>query len=148
MLSNSVVTRLSRQFLSLQFLAFVGVGVTAAAANFGSRILFDRTTTFGVAVFLAFFVGVSVAFVLNALFVFRGSDRPLALQMRDFLGINLVTLPVYMVAAVALNALFLKLGFGEWSDEVAHALSLALPVFITFLIYKFFTFAKNTRTKT
>ena len=51
-------------FLNKQFTLFVVTGGIAAAANFGSRILFNRWMDFSSAVILAYITGMVVAFLL------------------------------------------------------------------------------------
>ena len=49
------------EFMSRQFLAFLLTGGTAAAVNFGSRILYNRWMDFSSAVVLAYLTGMVTA---------------------------------------------------------------------------------------
>ncbi|MEL7940538.1 MULTISPECIES: GtrA family protein [Pseudomonas] len=129
-----------RHFFSMQFLTFIGVGVTAALANWCSRYALSKELNYSLAVLLAYLVGISVAFLLNRRFVFPGSPRPIAAQAREFLLVNIAFMPVVWVAALGFRYLFRQAGLENIADGLAHAISLAVPAFATFLIYKFFTF--------
>ncbi|MCJ1880841.1 GtrA family protein [Pseudomonas nitroreducens] len=131
-----------RHFLTRQFLTFIGVGVTAAFANWCTRYILSFELSYSIAVVLAYLMGISIAFLLNRRFVFPDSPRPMVAQAREFILINAAFLPVVWIAALALRHLFVYLGFASIAEGVAHAISLAVPAFATFLIYKFFTFGK------
>ncbi len=132
-----------RHFLTSQFLLFVMVGGTAAALNWLARHFLSLWFSFPVAVALAYFIGIAVAFSLNRRFVFPYSSRPIAKQARDFIIINLAFWPVVWLASIAFNHLLIQAGLGMYSEGVAHAIALAIPAFMTFLIYKFFTFGER-----
>lgn len=131
-----------KHFFSMQFLAFIGVGVTAALANWCTRYILSYELDYSLAVVLAYLLGISVAFLLNRRFVFPGSPRPMAAQAREFLLVNIAFLPVVWLAALAMRHIFIQAGLESIADGLAHAISLAVPALATFLIYKFFTFGK------
>ena len=64
-------------FASKQFLIFLLTGGTAAAVNFGSRILYNLAVGYSSAIILAYLTGMVTAFVLAKLFVFRRSTQSL-----------------------------------------------------------------------
>lgn len=136
-----------RHFLSRQFLGFVGVGVTAAASNWLSRVVVSHWVSFNWSVVLAYGVGMVVAFTLNALLVFPGSDKPRQRQALEFVLVNLCFLPVVWMGTIAFEQALRSLGMHRFTESVAHAFALAIPMFASFLIYKFFTFkrARNGR---
>lgn len=136
-----------RHFLSRQFLGFVGVGVTAVTANWLARVIIGHWVPFVWSVVLAYCVGMAVAFALNALFVFPGSSRPRKRQAMEFGLVNLAFLPVVWFATIAFEHALQWAGVRRFTESIAHALALAIPMSSTFLIYKFFTFkgARNGR---
>lgn len=129
-----------RLFFSTQFLKFVLVGVTAALANWTSRYGMSHWLSFPVAVALAYLVGMSVAYALNRVFVFPGSNRPIARQASEFVLVNLSFLPIVWLSALSFRWALSYLGLRIFLDGIAHALALAVPMLATFLIYKFKTF--------
>jgi putative flippase GtrA len=132
-----------RHFFSVQFLLFIAVGLTAALSNWGSRYVLGQRLGYSLAVFLAYAVGIGVAFLLNRLFVFPASPRPLSSQACEFLQVNIAFMPLVWLVALALRHLLREIGLADIADGLAHAIALALPGFSTFLIYKFSTFAKE-----
>ncbi len=129
--------------MSRQFAGFLLVGTTAAGLHWLARLALSTVMPYGWAVFLAYGVGMAIAFVLNSYYVFPTSDKPVAKQARDFVAINLAFMPVVWAAAMGLNALLPRVGIVRYSEEVAHALAISLPVLATFLLYKFYAFREK-----
>ena len=95
------------------------------------------------AVALAYGVGMGTAFLLNSYYVFPRSDKPVEKQARDFVIINTAFFPVVWVVSLQLNRVLPGLGVERYSEEIAHALAISLPVLGTFLLYKFIAFREN-----
>ena len=132
-----------RHFISTQFLLFLFVGTTAASVNWIVRLALSIWMSFPVAVLLAYVVGMATAFELNRRFVFPGSPRPVLKQARVFILVNLAFLPVVWGASILLKDLLDEIGIMRFSEGIAHGLALTIPVFITFLIYKFIAFGSK-----
>ena len=81
-----------QQFVSRQFLFFLLTGGTAAAVNFGSRIVYSKWLGFSSAVILAYMTGMVTAFVLAKLFVFRESQQSVHRSAMFFVLVNLVAI--------------------------------------------------------
>ncbi len=129
-----------RHFFSGQFLRFLGVGGVAALLHWLTRIGLSLWLPFTVAVALALGVGLGTAFVLNRLLVFPYTERPVQKQLRDFVLTNLAFFPVVLLTAVQLNVLLRDAGLARYTEEIAHAVAIAVPMMATFLIYKFIAF--------
>lgn len=119
------------------------MGGLAALLHWLARILLSLVMPYGWAVFIAYGVGMAIAFALNSLYVFPASDKPVQKQARDFLAINLAFLPVVWFAAMQLNTMLISLGVERYSEEMAHAVAISFPVMATFLLYKFFAFREK-----
>jgi len=128
-----------KHFLTKQFLGFLAVGGLAAFLHWLSRIFLNRWMSFSGAVIVAYAVGMGVAFILNSFFVFPKSDKSKYKQARDFVIVNLAFLPVVWFASMELEKGLRSIGV-LYSQAFAHAIALAIPMFATFLIYKFFAF--------
>jgi putative flippase GtrA len=136
-----MIARLSKLLLSVQFLKFLFVGVTAAAANWLSRYGFDLFMSFSLSVICAYAVGMTVAFILNAIHVFPNSKRARHLQARDFFAINIAFMPLVWIVSIGLNTLFLHFDMpSHYSEPIAHGLALGAPMILSFLLYKFVAF--------
>lgn len=129
-----------RHFFTPQFLAFLAVGTTAAFINWFSRILFSFWLTYSTAVFIAYLLALACAFILNKYYVFPKSNRPLNKQMRDFFITNIAFLPVVWSAAILLAKFIPHILATQYNEEIAHAIAISIPMFATFLIYKFIAF--------
>ena len=132
-----------KQFISKQFLTFLVAGGLAVAANFMSRVLFSLWFTHSHAVIAAYVVGMLTAFILNSIYVFPKSDKIKLIQARDFIIVNISFFPLVWLVSVKLNMALIYLGVKSYSEEMSHFIALSLPMFATFLIYKFFTFKEN-----
>lgn len=123
-----------------QFVRFVAVSGVAAAANFGSRILFSLVAAFPVAIVLAYCVGLSVGFLLNRLFVFARSTNSLRRQMAYFFIVNLVGLVQTLLVSLALVHVLPALGVTVYVEAVAHAAGVAAPIVSSYFGHKYFSF--------
>ncbi|QBB71844.1 GtrA family protein [Pseudolysobacter antarcticus] len=126
---------------SKRFLRFLFVSAIAAAANFGSRIVFSRFCDYSLAIFFAFVVGITTAFVLNRALVFTASKNQLHQQMLWFLLINLGALVLTLAVSLLFARIVLPaLGIHSYTEEIAHALGILAPVITSYLGHKHLTF--------
>jgi putative flippase GtrA len=133
-----------KYFFTKQFLGFLAVGGGAAFLHWLVRFLLSVWLPFSLAVIIAYGIGMLVAFLLNSFFVFPKSKRSKLLQARDFVLVNLSFLPLVWLAAIYVNNWLKTLGMIRHSEELAHAIAIAIPMLATFLIYKFFTFKEKS----
>ncbi len=136
-----------RHFFTKQFLLFVAVGGFAAFLNWLARIILSRWMSFAAAVVVAYLLGMAAAFVLNRVFVFPRSDKPISRQARDFVMVNLVSFPLVLVAAILFERVFRSLGLVVYSKAAAHGVAVAIPALASFLLYKFFAFKDVARAR-
>lgn len=129
-----------RHFLSRQFLGFLAVGGLAALLHWLSRLLLSTWMPFAWAVAMAYGVGMTVAFLLNSVFVFPDSVKPISAQARDFVLVNLAFFPLVWAVSIYVNAGLKALGMNHHSEELAHAIAISMPLLATFLLYKFVAF--------
>lgn len=126
-------------FFTKQFLKFGTVGVSAAFANWISRYLLNFIFSFPVAIFLAYGVGMLIAFSLNKIFVFPNSTAPIRQQITKFILINICMFPVVWVFSICAEN-FLASYAVPFSQSLAHAVAVLLPGLMSFLAYKFLAF--------
>jgi putative flippase GtrA len=124
-----------------RFVKFLAVGGFAAAANFGSRILFSHYVQYGTAIVLAYLLGMVTAFALNRLLVFRHTRNALLVQAGWFTVINGIALAQTLVISLALADYVLPWVGWHWQPElVAHAFGVAAPVITSYFGHKHFSF--------
>lgn len=127
--------------MSRQFLLFLLTGGTAAAVNFGSRILYSRWLDFSPAVILAYLTGMVTAFVLAKLFVFRESRQSVHRAAGFFILVNLVAVAqTWAISMLLLYYVLPRCGVSAHADEIAHAVGVAVPVFTSYLGHKRWSF--------
>lgn len=130
-----------RQFYSRQFMAFLVTGGTAAAVNFGSRILYSRWLDFSQAVIVAYLTGMVTAFVLAKLFVFKDSQQSLRRAGGFFVLVNVVAVLQTWTISMVLAYYFMPwLGVTYFAKELAHAVGVAVPVFTSYIGHKRWSF--------
>ena len=133
-----------RLFFSKQFLKFIFVGGFSALVNWISRIIINLWTNFSIAVIIGYLIGMICAFILNKIFIFPESDRPTKKQIRDFIITNLFVFPFIWIFSILFKT-FIEtfLGVKLYSAEIAHFIALSIPMFLSFIIYKFIAFGKK-----
>lgn len=138
---TSALRRLTSFYLSMQFVRFLAAGGVALVVHWLSRFVFNLVVDFGWAVVLAYGVGISVAFVLNKLYVFPHSERSLKVEIFFFFAVNISAFPLVWVVAYVL---------GEWilvhylrpvlALAIAHGVAITLPVVMNYALHKLVTF--------
>lgn len=130
-----------RQFMSKQFLVFLLTGGTAAAVNFGSRILYSQWLTFSTAVIVAYLTGMITAFVLAKLFVFKNSQQSVHRSAAFFILVNLLAvLQTWAISMGLAYYLLPSLGVTLFVREIAHAVGVGVPVFTSYIGHKRWSF--------
>ncbi len=130
-----------QQFMSRQFLTFLLTGGTAAAVNFGSRIVYSFWFSFSTAVILAYLTGMVTAFVLAKLFVFKDTEQSVHRSALFFMLVNVVAvLQTWGISVVLAFHVLPAIGVEHFVDEVAHAVGVAVPVFSSYWGHKRWSF--------
>lgn len=130
-----------KQFMSKQFLVFLLTGGTAAAVNFGSRVIYSLFLSFSSAVILAYVTGMITAFILAKLFVFTESQQSVQRSAMFFLLVNLVAVFQTWVISMGLALYVLPaLGVTVFVYEIAHAVGVLVPVFTSYIGHKRWSF--------
>lgn len=93
---------------------------------------------------LAFFVGLTTAFLLNRNWVFLKSGKPWPLEALWFTGINLAGLAQTLAIAWLLARHVLPdLGQTTLVPETAHSIGVVIPIVTSYLGHKFLTFRRR-----
>jgi putative flippase GtrA len=122
-------------------LRFVLAGVFAALVNFTVRIALSAFMPYGSAIFIAFFIGMTVAFLLNRRFVFQASSNSLTRQTAWFVTINLFALVQTLAVSLLLARVLLPmLGLAWHNEEIAHAAGIGVPIVTSYLGHRRLTF--------
>ena len=133
-----------KNFLSVQFVRFLFTGGLAAIANIVSRILFSNFFDYRIAVTLAFFVGLSIAFLLSRFLVFPNARIGTIKSFYRFVLVNLLALvQVWIVSVVLAEYIFKILGFDIYPELIAHVIGVSIPVVTSFFAHKYFTFPEG-----
>ncbi|QDM17985.1 GtrA family protein [Tardiphaga sp. vice278] len=130
--------------LRREFVVFLLVGGFAAGVNVLSRIIFNLSFSYDVSVVLAYPVGMTVAYVLNRIYVFETSGRGVAGEYVRFGLVNVVALiQVWLVSVGLAHHLFPAIGFTWFADTIAHGIGVAVPIFTSYFGHKHFSFARR-----
>lgn len=130
--------------MNLQFLKFLVTGGFAALVNLASRYALNFVVPFEIAVVLAYFLGMIVAYLLMRRFVFGASDRSAASEMRRFVVVNLVAFTLVWVISVSLaRIVFPEAGMTWHADDIAHFIGVLVPAVTSYIGHRFYTFARR-----
>ena len=131
--------------ISAQLVKFILAGGTAAAVNFGSRILLSLWLPYEAAIVVAYLIGMLTAFVLNRAFVFAQVENTLRSQVSWFIAINLAAvLQTLLISLLLARVLFPAIGMEFHPETLAHAVGVAVPVITSYLGHRRFTFRSRT----
>lgn len=124
-----------------EFMRFVWAGALAASANFGSRFLFSLFFSFGIAVFFAYLVGMTVGFFLMRDYVFKSSKGPLRRQVKSFIAVNVLGVLQTMIISVLMAQWLLpSLRIVNSAETLGHFVGVLVPVVTSYFGHKFLTF--------
>ena len=134
------------EFFSKQFMIFLLTGGTAAAVNFGSRIIYNHWMDYSNAIIVAYLTGMTTAFVLAKLFVFTHSKRKLHHAALIFTLVNLVAVAQTWVISMTLAYYVLPwMGITHFVREIAHAIGILVPVFTSYIGHKRWSFPQEKK---
>ena len=129
------------QFKTRQFILFLLTGGFAAAINFFSRIVYNWYFSFSIAVVLAYFNGMIVAFTLAKIFVFHNSQNSLSKSTFAFVVINIfAVLQTLLLSLLLANFVLPAFNWSFYKNEIAHAVGVVFPVFTSYIGHKYYTF--------
>ncbi|MFN3607425.1 MAG: GtrA family protein [Hyphomonas sp.] len=120
---------------------FLVAGGSAAFLNWVIRFPLSLFLPYAAAVTVATAIGMVAGFFLYRSLVFQGSTRSIWLQIRDFIGVNIVAGIITVLAALALSA-------GPWWPEAythyapgaSHLAGIGIGAVVNFFGHKLFTF--------
>lgn len=120
---------------------FLLAGGSAAFLNWIIRFPLSMFLPYAAAVSVATAIGMVAGFFLYRNLVFQGATRPLWLQIRDFIGVNLVA-----GIATVLSAMVLSSGpwwpeaYKQFAPSVSHLAGIGIGAVVNFFGHKLFTF--------
>lgn len=129
---------------SSEFIRFIITGGIAACVNVGVRIPFGWIMTYSASIIAAYLVGMTTAFLLARLFVFRPTYRSAAGEYLRFTMVNTVSLLQVWLVSMCLDKVIFPWWEMTWhSQTVAHAIGVASPVVTSYYGHKFFSFRES-----
>lgn len=133
-----------RDLASRQFLLFLLVGGTAAAAQWLSRFAFGAIMPYAAAVACAYAVGMVVAFLLNRRFVFPAAGPDLRRQFLRFVAVNALAFVLVWAVAMLIGDILLPRYMDKAVAHAAgHGIGIMSPVVLSYVLHKRFTFKQR-----
>jgi putative flippase GtrA len=130
-----------RFFLSRQFLNFLFTGGIAAGVNFFSRIVYNQFVGFSAAVTLAYLTGMTTAFVLAKIFVFKSSSHSTLRSAVLFAIVNIFSFAQTWIVSILLAYRVLPdMGIIAFNKEIASFIGIIIPVFSSFAAHRYISF--------
>jgi putative flippase GtrA len=122
---------------------FIIAGGIAALVNWLVRFPIELAVPYFAALLLATSIGMACGFLLYRSWVFPGSARSLAGQIRDFILVNLTGQATMLGIATIARQLLLTIEVGPLiAGAVAHALGIGLAAIINYLGHRHLTFTR------
>ncbi len=123
---------------------FLLAGGTAALLNWLVRFPLSYILPFAAAVTIANIIGMVFGFVAYRHFVFPGSRRLLAHQLRDFIVVNLFSMAVVVAVSVVFAGYVLpSMGLHWQAEAIAHAIGIGAGAVSNYFGHRQFSFARN-----
>lgn len=133
-----------RNLYTKQFAIFLVTGTIAAAANFFSRIAYSIFLPFYISVALSYVTGMVVSFIMMRKIVFRGYTTPFIRSLITFIFINLFSFFQNWGITMGMEYTILpKFGVQAYSADISSLTGIALPVVISFILYKKYSFSNR-----
>tara|TARA_B110000211_G_scaffold234982_1_gene308024 strand:- start:1233 stop:1634 length:402 start_codon:yes stop_codon:yes gene_type:complete len=130
-----------RSILSKQFSIFLVAGAIAACVNFFSRVVLSQWLSFSYAIFIAYLFGMITAFLLNKLYVFTTTNVNSATSAIRFIFVNVLAVAqTWMISFGLVEFVFPGFGLINYSQEIAHAIGITVPVLTSYFGHKYWTF--------
>jgi putative flippase GtrA len=132
--------------MSNRAIGFVLVGVFAGCVNLAARALLNQFMSYELAVFLAYSIGLTCAFVMNRSYVFNVTSGAPLQQYLKFALVNLLALAqVWLISVLFMRLIFPSIGFYWNSALISHAIGVASPILTSFFAYKYFVFREPSK---
>lgn len=127
--------------LKHEFHRFILAGGIAAGANFLSRILLNYIVSYRTAVFIAYLIGMVVAFIIMKSYVFSLDRDHNAFEVGAFIAINILGLiQVWLVSVGLAEYFFPSIAMTFHPEHIAHLIGIGSPVITSYLAHKYITF--------
>jgi energy-coupling factor transport system substrate-specific component len=132
--------------LDLPQARFLVAGGLAALVNWLVRFPIELVVPYFAALLLATSIGMTCGFLLYRSWVFPGSTRSIADQIRDFVLVNLTGLATMLGIATIVRQLLFVVEIGPvMAGAVAHALGIGAGAIVNYLGHRHLTFATAPR---
>jgi energy-coupling factor transport system substrate-specific component len=120
---------------------FLVAGGGATGLNWLVRFPLNVVMPYWAAVTLAACIHMACAFVLYRRWVFPGSERPLSVQVRDFILVNMIGLAVTVAVSVVLRQMLMACGMAElFASAGAHIVGIGCGAVAGYLGHRNVTF--------
>ena len=134
-------TPFARRALDRPEARFLVAGGIAALVNWLVRFPVELVLPYFAALLVATCIGMTCGFLLYRAWVFPGSTRPLAGQVRDFILVNLTGQATMLGVAALVRQLLIAAGVGTLvAGASAHALGIAVGAVVNYLGHRHVTF--------
>jgi putative flippase GtrA len=129
-----------------RFASFIVTGGIAALVNLASRWLLSHVVPYEAAVSVAYLFGMTTAFLLARLFVFKASGDSRLAEYGRFAVVNAFSFLVVLGVSAGMLRLVLPFIGWDWhAEEIAHILGVVSPVVLSYYAHKHYSFGEKTK---
>ncbi|WP_262296295.1 GtrA family protein [Microvirga sesbaniae] len=127
--------------LESRFIRFLFTSGLAAGVNIGSRWLLGFVMPYELAICLAYLFGMTTAFVLAKLFVFKASGAAVHKEYVRFAIVNAAAfLQVWLVSVGLARFIFPAVGLVSHGETIAHIIGVLSPALTSYFAHKNYSF--------
>lgn len=120
---------------------FLIAGGSAAFLNWIIRFPLSMFMPYAAAVTLATAIGMVAGFFLYRSLVFQGSSRSIWLQVRDFIGVNIVAGVITVLSALVISSgPWWPDAYRHYAPGASHMAGIGIGAVVNFFGHKLFTF--------
>jgi len=135
-----------KKFMSREFFIFLMAGGGAALVNFFSRLILSQWMEFSSAIILAYLCGMTTAFILSKLFVFKNNDQSIGSSIFYFCLVNVFAiLQTWVISMLFAYKVLPFLNVSKFVPEISHFIGIVVPVFTSYLGHKHWSFAEHSK---
>jgi len=136
-----LIRLIHQNFLSYQFVVFLGVGVLGALLHWTFRYFLNEFIDYSLALIAAYGLSLFSGFLLSKYLVFPASKKSTLHQAIYFFTFNILMFPVvYGISYTLSEYIFYDVFSLNIARGLSHAIAVGIPAIINFLFQKFIVF--------
>ncbi|MEG1003687.1 GtrA family protein [Clostridium sp.] len=132
---KSIIEKLLKIFLSREFLVFLIIGIINTFNGVVFSIIYSQFFNANIAFIIGYISGLFISYILNSWITFKEN-----LELNKFIKFAISYIPNFIIQNIVVLLVFNIIGLNKL---IAYVLAAIIGVPVTFVLMKFFAFAKK-----